>query len=131
VLDSAKTPGPAPQGAAWDGYNLWAFDASSGLLYKYGLDPKAGASATFQLEGLKSLVCMQWAGGQLWTLDSRNVLRRYAFADGAFSLLSSQDFVKTAAAAFWVEGSTLWTVEKAGQLSGGYELKRYSLKLYN
>jgi hypothetical protein len=131
VLDSAKTPGPAPQGAAWDGYNLWGFDASSGLLYKYGLDPKAGASATYALEGVKSLVCMQWAGGQLWTLDAKNVLRRYVFRDGAFSRLSSQDFAKTGAAAFWVDGGTLWTVEKAGELAGGYELKRYSLKLYN
>jgi hypothetical protein len=131
LLDSAKTPGPAPQGAAWDGYNLWAFDASSGLLYKYALDPKSGASATYTLDGVKSLVCMQWAGGDLWTLDSKNTLRRYAFRDGAFSLLSSQDFTKSRAAAFWVDGGTLWTVEKAGELAGGYELKRYSLKLYN
>ena len=131
ITESAKTPGPAPQGAAWDGYNLWAFDASSGLLYKYGLDPKGGASASYQLEGLKSLVCMQWSGGQLWTLDSRNMLRRYAFKDGAFVTVSSQVFGKKQAAAFWVDGASLWTVEKAGELAGGYELKRYDLKLYN
>ncbi len=131
ITESAKTPGPAPQGAAWDGYSLWAFDASTGLLYKYGLDPKGGASASYQLAGLKSLVCMQWAGSQLWTLDSRNMLRRYAFKDGAFSEISSQVFGKKQAAAFWVDGANLWTVEKAGELSGGYELKRYSLKLYN
>jgi hypothetical protein len=130
VLDSAKTPGPAPQGSAWDGYNLWAFDASSGLLYKYGLDPKAGAAATYQLDGLKSLTCMQWYGGQLWTLDAKNVLRRYELKDGSFSLIAAQDFGKAQAAAFWVEGGNLWTVEKAGALAGGYELKRYSLKLY-
>ncbi|MCM2267893.1 MAG: hypothetical protein NDI60_09005 [Elusimicrobiales bacterium] len=130
VAESVKTPGPAPQGAAWDGYNLWAFDAAGGLLYKYGLDPKAGAAATYQLEGLKSLASMQWVGGELWALDARNTLRRYAFRDGAFRPLSSQAFGKANAAAFWVDGNTLWSVEKAGALAGGYELKRYSLKLY-
>jgi len=131
LLETVKTPGPAPQGAAWDGYNLWAFDAASGLLYKYGLDPKAGASATYSLAGIKSLVCMQWHGGQLWVLDGKNALNRYALKDGAFKLVSSQVFGKKPAAAFWAEGNTLWTVEKAGDLGGGYELKRYSLRLYN
>ncbi len=131
ITESVKTPGPAPQGAAWDGYSLWAFDASSGLLYKYGLDPAAGASATYPLEDLKSLVCMQWAGGQLWTLDSKNILRRYVLKEGVFRKISAQEFGRKKTSAFWVEGNTLWTVEKAGDLSGGYELERYLLKLYN
>ncbi len=130
VLESVKTPGPAPQGAAWDGYNLWAFDAASGLLYKYGLDPRAGVSATYRLPGLKSLAAMQWHAGQLWTLDAANRLRRYAPAETGFRLVSEQKFARNQAAAFWVDGSTLWSVEKAGELAGGYELKRYSLKLY-
>ncbi len=129
VTGSAKTPGPAPQGAAWDGYNLWAFDAASGLLYKYGLDPEAGAASTYRLEGLRSLSCMQWFNGELWTLDGKNVLRRYALKDGVFRKVSSQEFGGKASA-FWADGNTLWTVEKAGELAGGYELKRYSLKLY-
>ena len=130
VLESAKTPGPAPQGAAWDGYNLWAFDASSGLLYKYALDPRSGASATYRLEGLKSLASMQWAGGLLWTLDSDNVLRRYSYGEGGFTLVSSQKFGAGKTLAFWVDGANLWSLEKAGELAGGYELKRYSLKTY-
>jgi len=130
VLESAKTPGPAPQGAAWDGYNLWAFDASSGLLYRYSLDPKSGPSASYKLEGLKSLVCMQWAGGRLWTLDSDNMLRRYVPQDGGFKLLSSQEFGPSAPAAFWVDGNIFWTLEKAGKLSKGFELRRYALKSY-
>ncbi len=131
ITESVKTPGAAPQGAAWDGYSLWAFDASSGLLYKYGLDPASGASATYQLEGVKSLVCMQWYGGRLWTLDGKNVLRRFALKEGVFKELSSQAFGKKQASAFWIEANTLWSVEKAGDLSGGYELKKYSLKLYD
>ena len=130
MLESVKTPGPAPQGAAWDGYNLWAFDAAGGLLYKYGLDPKAGAAATYKLEGVKTLASMQWVGGELWALDGANTLRRYAYKDGAFKVLSEQAFGKNKAAAFWVDGNKLWSVEKAGELAGGYELKRYSLKLY-
>jgi hypothetical protein len=130
ITESVKTPGPAPQGAAWDGYNLWAFDASSGLLYKYALDPSAGASATYPLDGVKTLASMQWADGQLWTLDGRNILRRYALKDGKFDMISSQTFSKAKASAFWVQDGNLWAVEKAGELAGGYELKRYSLKLY-
>ncbi len=131
ITESVKTPGAAPQGAAWDGYSLWAFDASSGLLYKYGLDPASGASATYQLEGVKSLICMQWADGRLWTLDGKNILRRFALKEGVFKELSSQAFGKKQASAFWIEANTLWSVEKAGELSGGYELKKYSLKLYD
>ena len=131
IAESVKTPGAAPQGAAWDGYSLWAFDASSGLLYKYGLDPASGASATYPLEGIKSLASMQWVKGQLWALDGKNVLRRYALKEGVFKKVSSQAFGKKQAVAFWAEGDTLWSVEKAGDLSGGYELKRYSLKLYD
>lgn len=130
VAESVKTPGPAPQGAAWDGYSLWAFDASSGLLYKYGLDPSAGASATYTLEGLRSLTSMQWVDGQLWVLDGKNNLRRYALKEGQFRQVSSQAFGKRQAAAFWADGASLWTVEKAGELGGGYELKKYSLKIY-
>jgi hypothetical protein len=130
IAESVKTPGPAPQGAAWDGYSLWAFDASSGLLYKYGLDPASGASATYKLEDLKSLVSMQWVDGQLWVLDGKNTLRRYALKDGFFKQASSQAFGARQAAAFWADGNTLWSVEKAGELGGGYELKKYSLKTY-
>ncbi|OGR68826.1 MAG: hypothetical protein A2081_01080 [Elusimicrobia bacterium GWC2_61_19] len=131
ITETVRTPGPAPQGAAWDGYNLWAFDASSGLIYKYALDPKSGASATYQLDGVRNLLCMQWANGRLWTLDGNNVLRRYALEDGVFKKLSSQAFGRNKAAAFWVDGASLWAVEKAGELAGGFELKRYSLKTYN
>ena len=130
ILETAKTPGPAPQGAAWHGYSLWAFDASSGLLSKYALDPASGVSSSYKLEGLKSLASMQWAGGALWTLDSRNVLRRYALKDGEFKRISSQDFGRRQAAAFWVDGATLWTVEKAGEAGSAFELKKYSLKTY-
>ena len=130
LLDSAKTPGPAPQGAAWDGYNLWAFDAASGLVYKYALDPASGASSSYELEGVKSLVCMQWSGGRLWVLDSKNNLRRYALENGAFKQLSSQAFGPSSPAAFWVDGGTLWTLERSGKLDRGYEIRKYSLKTY-
>ncbi len=130
IIETAKSPGPAPQGAAWDGYSLWAFDASSGLLSKYALNPASGVSSAYRLEDLKSLACMQWAGGQLWTLDGKNILRRYDFKGGAFKRVSSQDFGKKTAAAFWVDGGTLWAIEKAGETGKGFELDKYSLKTY-
>jgi len=128
ALESVKTPCPAPQALAWDGYNLWSFDAASGLLYRYCLDPKAGVSAGFEIPGLKNLLSMQWRGSELWTLDSRSILTRRSFKDGAFSLISSQK-LKNPALAFWAEGADFWTVEKAGTL-GGYELRKYALKTY-
>lgn len=130
ITASVKTPGPAPQGAAWDGYNLWAFDASTGLLYKYALDPSAGASATYQLEGVKTLASMQWVDGELWALDGGNRLLRYKLKEGRFSRISEQEFGSSKALAFWARGDTLWSLEKAGEIAGGYELKRYSLKTY-
>ena len=128
ALESVKTPGPAPQALAYDGYNLWSFDAASGLLYKYSLDPKAGVSASFEITGLKSLLAMQWRGSELWTLDSRSILTRHSFKDGAFSLISSQK-LKNPALAFRAEDADFWTVEKAG-IIGGYELRKYILKTY-
>ena len=130
ILSSARTPGPAPQGAAWDGLNLWGFDAASGLLYRYSMDPAAGASASYELQGVRSIVSMQWAGGRLWVLDSRNYLRRYAYEKGGFRQLSAQSFGDSAPAAFWVDGGALWTLEKAGSLDRGFEVRKYSLKSY-
>ncbi|HAH31299.1 MAG TPA: hypothetical protein DCL44_03180 [Elusimicrobia bacterium] len=129
TLEIVKTPGPAPQAPAYDGYNLWSFDAASGLLYKYSLDPKAGVTASFELKDLKNLLAMQWCGGELWTLDSKSRLRRYSLKDGVFSIVSNQQ-LKKPALTFWADGSAVfWTVEKAGT-SAGYELQKYAVKIY-
>ncbi len=126
--EAVKTPGPAPQGAAWDGYNLWSFDAATGLLYKYALDPKAGVTASFELPGVKNLVSMQWFRGELWTLDAKSVLRRYALKNGLFSAVSSQAF-KYPALAFWAEEGAFWTLE-TNRNKNGFEVKKYALKTY-
>jgi hypothetical protein len=128
TLETVKTPGPAPQALAYDGVNLWSFDAASCLLYKYSLDPKAGISASFELKDLKNLSSMQWRGGEFWALDSKSMLRRYSFKGGVFSLISSQR-LKRPALSFCADGSGFWTVEKAGTL-GGYELRKYAVKIY-
>ncbi len=131
ALETLKAPGNSPQGAAWDGYSLWAFDSGTGLIYNYPRAPKSGSAASYRLEGLKSLVCMQWYGGALWTLDSKSALRRYSFEDGAFREVSRQAFGGGRAAAFCIDGDTLWSVEKTGLPAGGFELKKYSLELYS
>lgn len=126
--EAVKTPGPAPQGVAWDGFNLWSFDAAAGLLYKYALDPRAGVTASFELPGVKSLACMQWFKGELWTLDAKGVLRRYALKNGAFSAVSSQT-LKAPAAVFWAEEGAFWTLG-ANRNKNGLEIKKYALKTY-
>ncbi|MBI4801214.1 MAG: hypothetical protein HY796_01705 [Elusimicrobia bacterium] len=128
VLETVKTPGPAPQGVAWDGYNLWSFDAATGMLYKYGLDPKTGVTASFELPLAKSLVSMQWFKNELWILDAKNVLRRYALKNGLFAVVSSQAF-KSPALAFWAEDGRFWTLE-TNRNKNGLEIKKYAVKTY-
>jgi hypothetical protein len=128
TIESVKTPGPAPQGVSWDGYNLWSFDAATGLLYRYGLDPAGGVEASFELPGLKSLAAMQWAGAELWTLDAKNVLRRYTMKNGVFKNVSSQE-LKSPAAAFWTGNGYFWTLEKHRNMAG-IELVKYKAKIY-
>lgn len=128
ILESVKTPGPAPQGVAWDGYNLWSFDAATGRLYRYGLDPAAGVEASFELPAVKNLASMQWVGAELWTLDAKSELRRYVLKDGAFERISSQK-LKTPAAAFWAGDGYFWTLgDKAGM--GAPEIGKFKLKTY-
>jgi len=128
ILESVKTPGPAPQGVAWDGYNLWSFDAATGLLYRYSLDPSAGVEASFELPALKSLAAMQWVGAELWTLDAKNELRRYALKNGFFKRLSSQK-LKATASAFWTGDGYFWTLGNSGGM-GAPEIGKYKLKTY-
>jgi hypothetical protein len=128
TLESVKTPGPAPQGVAWDGYKLWSFDAAAGLLYRYCRDPQGGVEAGFVLPGVKELAGMQWAGAELWTLDSKNRLGRYTMKNGAFGKLSSQE-LKAPAAAFWTGGGYFWTLEKPRNMAA-VELVKYKVKTY-
>ena len=128
ILESAKTPGPAPQGVAWDGYNLWSFDAATGLLYRYGLDPSAGVEASFELPAVKSLAAMQWVGAELWTLDTKNYLRRYAFKGGVFETVSSQK-LKISATAFWTGNGYFWTLGNSEGM-GAPKVEKYKLKIY-
>ena len=129
ISESVKTPGPAPQGVAWDGFNLWSFDAATGLLYRYGLDPLSGVEASFELPALKSLAAMQWVGAELWTLDAKNELRRYVLKNGTFERISSQK-LKAPASAFWAGDGYFWTLgNNAGM--GAPEIRKYKLRLIN
>ena len=128
ILESVKSPGPSPQGVAWDGDNLWSFDAATALLYRYGLSPSAGVDATFELPALRGMAAMQWAGGALWTLDTRNTLTRYILKNGVFTAVSSQE-LKVPAIAFWAGKDYFWTLEKSGA-AAGLEIGEYKLKTY-
>ncbi|HOW89123.1 MAG TPA: hypothetical protein PL037_02490 [Elusimicrobiales bacterium] len=128
TLESVKTPGPAPQGLAWDGYNLWCFDAATGLLYRYALDPRNGVEASFSLAGAGDLIAMQWVGDELWTLDAGARLARFSAKNGIFRKISSQ-LLKNSASAFWAGGGYFWSLERPAG-GAGTELARYKVRTY-
>ncbi len=67
IISSLPSPGPSPQGLAWDGANLWVVDDSTRMVYK--VDPSNGSIVnSFAYPGSvpKSIA---WDGKYLITLD--------------------------------------------------------------
>ena len=128
VLQSVKTPGPAPQSVSFDGFNLWSFDAATGLVYRYSLDPGQGIEASFEIKGIKNIVSMQWRGPNLWVLGSDNYLKRYGFEHNAFREISSQK-LKSKPVSFSLRKDNIWLIER-NKNQNGYELKRYRFKIF-
>ena len=108
--------------------NTWESWASSARASGRSAGMSSAIDIDFVFACFSNIVIARFAMSD--TLDGKNVLRRYVLKEGVFNMISSQNFGKKTAA-FWVEGKTLWSIEKAGELSGRYELKRYSLKLYD
>ncbi|MBI4655983.1 MAG: hypothetical protein HY746_04445 [Elusimicrobia bacterium] len=128
ILESVKTPGPAPQGVGFDGYNLWAFDAATGLMYKYLLTPELGVEASFAVPGVKNILSMQWVEGNLWLIDSDGYLKRFKFTDNVFKKISVQK-LKQKIVSFWVDAGVLRLLEK--NQANAVEIKEYKIKIYN
>jgi len=114
IIQSYKTAGPAPQGLAYDGFNLWAFDASTGLLYKYSLNGGVQGIITYNLKGVKTVNAMQWTGEKLAVL-SDGYLIRYNFKNDVFDRFSSQKLKN--AVAFYFEGEKMTALEKSGSIN--------------
>ena len=128
VMQAVKTPGPAPQSVSFDGFNLWSFDAATGLVYRYSLDPRQGVEASFEIDGIKNVASMQWLGKNLWILGSDSYLRRYKFEHNAFKRISSQK-LKDKPIAFSLMNNNIWLIEK-NKNQNNYELKKYKVKTY-
>ena len=61
------SPGPSPEGLAWDGSHLWVVDGETRLLYR--VDPATGESVReFEVEA-KRPRGVAWDGKNLWVLD--------------------------------------------------------------
>ncbi len=140
IFETVVTPGPAPAGLAHDGKNLWSFDAATGLVYRFAMDPKNGVEASFHLPDTESPLAMQWAlsrtaepGGtdNLWLLDTNGGLKRMALKDGSFKTVSSQE-IGTGVLSFSVQGKVLWTLERRekGLPGSNFMVRKYDLKVY-
>jgi hypothetical protein len=128
VLQSVKTPGPAPQSVSFDGFNLWSFDAATGLIYRYSLDPEQGIEASFEISGVKNVASMQWLGKNLWILSSDAYLRRYEFEHNAFKEISSQK-LENKPISFSLMNDNVWLIEK-NKNQNSHILKKYKVKTY-
>lgn len=134
VVLPVATPGPAPTAAAFDGRRLWTFDASTGLLYKYALNPKEGFENTYRMPQGVVPTSMQWmeeramgAGAELWAFDAKTRrLHRMQVRGDEVVALSSQSLFERAAA-FAVSGETLWVLAESEQGGARFELRRYKI----
>ncbi len=129
---SVKTPGPAPSGMAFDGVNLWTFDSSTKLLYRFALNPASGIESSYALPGVNVPVCMQWVSKTLWVLESGGALKRLSFENGVFKMISEQK-VSPRILSFYAEGAVFWTLErkeKSGSGETGFIARKYALKVY-
>lgn len=89
IISSVKTAGPAPQGLAFDGFNLWSFDAASGLLYKYSPNSDISGVVTYNLPGVKSIESLVWKNEELLASSEGRIIR-YSFKNDSFRRITSQ-----------------------------------------
>jgi len=72
VVLTIASPGPSPQGLAWDGEYLWVADDSTNTIYK--LDPSDGNVVACIPTGGASPRGLAWDGGHLWNADDSSHL---------------------------------------------------------
>jgi hypothetical protein len=68
-LESIPTPGPQPNGIAWDGSTLWIADDGEHRIYRLNLETKR-IQFSFRFIGVPA--GMAWDGKNLWQTDSAN-----------------------------------------------------------
>lgn len=125
ILSSISSAGPAPQGLSWDGFNLWSFDASTGLLYKYSVNGGIKGIITYKLKGIKTVDSLQWLNDVLFVL-SDGKLYRYHYEQDNFTEYSSQKLKD--AFNFYLSKEKLLTFERKGSVNS---LNEYKIKEEN
>ncbi|MEF3280253.1 MAG: hypothetical protein K6357_04735 [Elusimicrobiota bacterium] len=90
IVKSFKTLGVAPQGVACDGFYLWSFDASAGLLYRYDINDEIKGVSSYSLEGIKNVNWLGWVDGILYVV-SNDKLYRFSYNNDRFKKISVQN----------------------------------------
>jgi len=112
--------GPAPQGLAYDGFNIWTFDSSTGLIYRYNINGEVKGIITYSLNGIKNIDSMQWIGNNLFVL-SEGKLIKYIYENDIFKKKSSQTLKN--AFAFYFDNDRFFVFENKGSLNQLVEYK--------
>ena len=129
--DIWPSPGPAPLAVAYDGKQLWSYDAVTRQLYRHlGEGPQAQLrSYPIVFDAVPT--SMQWTGDDLWMHDSKGRrLLRLRIVDGAVHLAGSVGLpadVTSAAVAWAGQKRSLWTLSPAPATRGGVLVRRYEL----
>lgn len=66
-MSEFPSPGPSPEGLAWDGFHLWVVDSETLLLYQ--LDPATGEPVRELESKTKRPRGVAWDGSNLWVVD--------------------------------------------------------------
>jgi len=122
IISWVKTAGPAPQGLAFDGFNLWSFDAATGLMYKYSLNTEISGIITYNIGSLKSADALQWNGNDLIAVSQGKILR-YVFENDNFKKKSVQKVENIVS--FYIDKKDLAALKNSGM---SYAVDFYKVK---
>ena len=91
VISSFPSPGPSPQGLAWDGKNLWVVDDSTNRIYK--IEPNTGKTLlSFEAPSRKPKG-LTWDGNYLILLENqkRKIYKIVSSGKALGSVIASND----------------------------------------
>ncbi|NLI10509.1 MAG: hypothetical protein GX447_07140 [Elusimicrobia bacterium] len=125
IISSVKTAGPVPQGLAFDGFNLWSFDAATGLLYKYSPNSDINGVITYNLPGLKSAEALVWKENELYACSQGEIIR-YSFKNDSFSKITKQKMKNIVS--FYIDKAEMAALKTDGKSAKAdfYSIKNFS-----
>jgi hypothetical protein len=90
VILSFPTPGPSPQGLAWDGKSIWIADDETGTIYN--IDPESGQTITSLVISEGYINGLAWDGENLLAMEvQNNKINKFVLLNdkGNYNLFSS------------------------------------------